>query len=141
VRFWDSSGIVPLLVQESQSALVDRLMEEDAAIVSWWGTPIECMSALARQRRDGALDADGLQAATARLRRLATVWIEVPPGPHVREHASRLVRVHPLRAADATQLAAALVAADFRPDTLEFVTFDDPQAEAAEREGFRLVGR
>ena len=36
-------------------------------------------------------------------------WTEVPPIERVRDQASRLLRVHPLRAADALQLAAALV--------------------------------
>jgi len=42
--------------------------------------------------------------------------------------------VHPLRAADALQLAAALVACDERPDVLAFVTLDDRIAEAASTE-------
>jgi predicted nucleic acid-binding protein len=51
VRFWDSSSIIPLLVQEGQSARADALLTEDPAIVAWWGSMIECASALARQRR------------------------------------------------------------------------------------------
>jgi hypothetical protein len=47
----------------------------------------------------------------------------------------RLVRVHPLRAADAMPLAAAIVAAEMRPSGLERVTADRRLAEAAEREG------
>jgi hypothetical protein len=44
--------------------------------------------------------------------------------------------VHPLRAADALQLAAAYVAAERRPATLEFVTLDDRLRLAAMKEGF-----
>lgn len=51
----------------------------------------------------------------------------------------RLLRVHRLRAADAVQIAAAIVAADFQPGSLEFVTLDVRQADAAEREGFRVI--
>jgi uncharacterized protein len=139
VRFWDASAIVPLLVREPQSDRVDAILAQDRTVVVWWGTVVECTSALLRQRRDGALDPRGLTAATARLRRLATSWIEVQPGDHVRDHALRLLRIHRLRAGDALQLAAALIAADTRPDTIEFVTLDARQAEAAEREGFRVV--
>ncbi len=57
-----------------------------------------------------------------------------------RRYAERLVETHPLRAGDALQLAAAIVAAEERPDSIEFVTFDRRQAEAAEREGFRVLG-
>ena len=50
------------------------------------------------------------------------------------------VETHPLRAADALQVGAALVAAEESPATLEFVTLDRKLAVAAEREGFRVVG-
>lgn len=66
------------------------------------------------------------------------VWAEVGPTTGVREQAMRLVRVHSLRAANAVQLAAAIVASDFQPISLEFVTLDTRQAEAAEKEGFRV---
>lgn len=139
MRFWDASAIVPLLVQERLSARADELLAEDHAIVTWWGTMIECHSGLARVHRDGFLDLSGAQAATARLRRLASSWIEVPAVAPVREQAVRLLRIHPLRAGDAVQLAAAIVAAEFRTDALEFVTFDSRQAAAADLEGFRVM--
>jgi hypothetical protein len=53
--------------------------------------------------------------------------------------AQRLLRVHPLRAADSLQLAAAIVAAEGDPATLEFVGLDDRLNDAAAREGFRVV--
>jgi hypothetical protein len=66
-------------------------------------------------------------------------WQEIAPTPQVREQAERLVRVHPLRAADALQLAAGLVAADFRPGSLTFVTLDERLARTAQREGFAVA--
>jgi predicted nucleic acid-binding protein len=63
-------------------------------------------------------------------------WIEVEPTEEVRETARRLLRAHPLRAADALQLAAAFIAAEGRPPTLAFVTLDDRLRTAAAREGF-----
>jgi hypothetical protein len=57
----------------------------------------------------------------------------------VKEQAIRLTRIHPLRAAGALQLAAAIVAANFQPRSLEFVTLDMRQARAAEAEGFPLA--
>jgi hypothetical protein len=49
------------------------------------------------------------------------------------------LRVHPLRAADALQLAAAFIAAERRPSSLEVVTLDDRLAAAARKEGFVLT--
>jgi hypothetical protein len=51
----------------------------------------------------------------------------------------RLLRVHALRAGDALQLAAALVAAEGQPGSLEIVTLDERLALAASREGLRVV--
>ena len=63
-------------------------------------------------------------------------WIRVMFAP---EAAIRFLRVHPLRAADALQLAAAFVAAERRPSSLELVTLDDWLAAAARKEGFLLA--
>lgn len=52
------------------------------------------------------------------------------------EAATPLVQ---LRAADAVQLAAAFVASEHRPSTLELVTLDERFAAAARKEGFVVV--
>ena len=139
MRYWDSSALIPLIVEQAASAGLRRVARDDPAVVTWWGTPIECASALGRLARDDLLTPHATAAAMARLRAAITMWTELAPSPDVKEQATRLTRVHPLRAADAVQLAAAIVAADFRPRSLEFVTLDMRQARAAEAEGFSLV--
>jgi hypothetical protein len=57
----------------------------------------------------------------------------------VRRHAQRLVESHPIKAGDALQIGAALAAAERDPTLVEFVTFDENQATAAEREGLRVL--
>ena len=74
-----------------------------------------------------------------RLRDLAEGWHEIDPSEIVRESAIRFLRVHPLRSPDGLQLAAAFIAAERRPASLEFVTLDERLAEAARKEGFPLV--
>ena len=74
-----------------------------------------------------------------RLKQLAAGWHEIDPSDAVRETAVRFLRVHPLRTADALQLAAAFVAAERRPSSLEIVTLDERLAAAARKEGFVLV--
>jgi hypothetical protein len=64
---------------------------------------------------------------------------EVLPTERLRSTADRLLRVHPLRAADALQLAAALAWADNAPSGLAFVCLDRPLREAAQKEGFVLI--
>jgi predicted nucleic acid-binding protein len=138
MRFWDASAIIPLLTSESTTAALQSLAENDPAMLVWWATEVECASAIARLERDGALDHAAVTQAFERLRQLANSWHEVDPGDPVREAAVRFLRVHPLRAADALQLAAAFVAAERRPSSLEIVTLDDRLAVAARKEGFRL---
>lgn len=140
MRFWDSSALVALLVDEPRSAAAEAWLREDPEIIVWWATEIECASAVARLEREGALDPGGTRTALSRLRRLAGAWNEVEASDAVRRVALRILRVHPLRAADALQLAAASVAAEGDPASLEFVTFDARLAAAAELEGFAHLG-
>jgi hypothetical protein len=139
MKYWDSSALIPLLVEQAASAGLRRVARDDPAVITWWATPVECASALGRLARDDLLTPHATAAAMARLRTAITMWTELAPSPDVKEQAIRLTRVHPLRAADALQLAAAIVAANFQPRSLEFVTLDMRQARAAEAEGFPLV--
>lgn len=139
MRFWDSSALVPLVVKEPSSPALDRLASDDPEISAWWATQVECASAIARRVRALGAD-DGRSAhAHAELAELAKGWIEVPPSERLRDLALRLVRVHDLRAGDALQLAAAVVASEERPATLEVVTLDGRLADAAGREGFAVL--
>jgi len=137
VRFWDSSALVPLLLQQAQSDRVRHLVEQDGELVVWWGSAIECASAIARLHRDGHLTLPEERNSRSLLDVLRASWFEVQPGDAVREQAMRLLRLHSLRAADALQLAAALEWAGTPPED-ELVTFDDRLREAAQREGFRV---
>jgi predicted nucleic acid-binding protein len=139
MRFWDASAIVPLLMAESTTKVLQRLAAAESSMLVWWGTQVECASAIARLERDGALDTAAASAAFERLKQLAEGWHEVDASDGIREAAIRFVRVHPLRAADALQLAAAFVAAERRPSSLELITLDDRLAAAARKEGFALI--
>jgi predicted nucleic acid-binding protein len=139
MKFWDTSALLPLIVQEPRTAAMVAVMRDDPAAAVWWATRVECWSALARLERDGRLSEDQVAGAATILDEAARGWTEVPPIERVRDQASRLVRLHPLRAADALQLAAALVLTDFEPRSLPFVTLDDRLAAAARREGFTIV--
>ena len=103
------------------------------------GPPTECISALARRRREGRLPARSETAARRALDALAASWSEILPGDGLRQGAERLLTVHPLRAADAFQLAAALVWARGEPQGRILVSVNDRLREAAEREGFEVV--
>ena len=139
MRYWDSSAIVPLLVAERRSAALVAELERDPMVIAWWASAVECVSAAARLEHDGALDPPATRTAIERLDALEMAWAEVQPSDQVRSLAIRLLRVHPLRAADGLQLAAALVAAEGSPGSMAFVTLDERLALAAEREGLAVV--
>ena len=139
MKFWDASAIVPLLLTEASTKYLQALAVKDPDILVWWGTEVECASAIARLERDGDLDEATVVRAFERLKQVAGGWHEVDPTDAVREAAVRFVRVHPLRAADSLQLAAAFVAAERRPASLELITLDDRLAVAARKEGFAVV--
>lgn len=140
MRFWDSSALVPLLVSEESSDALALLMRDDPAAAIWWSTPVECASAIARLEREDRVSRDAAALARQRLAAAAGGWSEVGPTDRVRDQSLRLLRLHTLRAADALHLAAALVLADFDPKSLPFVTLDPQLRDAAEREGFEVLG-
>ena len=136
MTFWDSSALVPLLAAEPSTPRAQAHYLRDPEVVVWWGSPVECASAIARLERDGSLSPAEVSESFTRLDALAPSWMEIEPSGEVREAARRFLRVHPLRAADALQLAAAFVAAERRPSTLAFVTLDERLRAAASKEGF-----
>lgn len=139
MRFWDSSAIIPLCLKEQLSGTVKSLIKADEDIVVWWITRVECLSALSRRRREGALSTDAELKAKAILSALSAEWSEVQPSELVRLRAERLLAIHSLQSADAFQLAAALIWAQENPQGHEVVCLDQNLREAAHREGFTVL--
>jgi predicted nucleic acid-binding protein len=138
VRFWDTSAVVPLLVEQEASSRATAWVREDEAIVLWTLTPVEVISALRRLVRDGVLEERDAQLAEERLDELVQacqVVIDVEP---VKALAARLLRLHPLRAFDALQLGAALHWAEGHSRGRALHTLDARLAGAARREGFTV---
>jgi predicted nucleic acid-binding protein len=140
MRFWDSSALVALVVDDAWSASAKRWHAEDPDIVAWCLSPTEVWSAVARRRREDLLRSPELRVARQRLAELGGSWHEIDDVPAVRSRAQRLLEVHPLRAADALQLAAALLMVQDRPDRAALVTVDVRLGECADSEGFTVVG-
>lgn len=136
MRFWDASALVPLFIAETNTAKVERLLTSDEQIAAWWGSLVECVSAVARVERSGRGTADEVTGTLQRLHLLHDGWLEVSPSEEIRAEAQRLLRLHTLRAADALQLAAAKALA---AHAFPFVSFDVRLRTAAQREGLRVV--
>jgi hypothetical protein len=137
--FWDTSAIIPVLLREPRSAALTAALAADREVTLWWGTPVECLSAIYRRHRESPVPAPLLTEALNRLRALVEDADAVSPTDEVQRRAGRLVAAHPLRAADALQLGAALVWCEEQPQGEAFVCLDDRLREAARREGFSLA--
>jgi uncharacterized protein len=137
--YWDSSALISLFVDELGSEGRTSLLREDSQVITWWGSRVECASALNRLQRERSLDEGGLTQALGNLEAFYETCMEVLPSEEVRKRAVRLLRVHPLRAADAMQLAAALLASREDPSSLALVTSDDRLRSAASKEGFQVL--
>jgi predicted nucleic acid-binding protein len=116
-----------------------RRLDEDQVVITWAWTRVELAGAVERVSREGKLSRSERRASLDRLIEMATNWDEVIDMAAVRTRALALLGRHSLRAADAAHLGAALWAAKDDPSTLEFVCLDRRLADAAEREGLRVL--
>jgi predicted nucleic acid-binding protein len=139
VRYWDASAVVPLVVEEPSSAVVREWLREDGHMVTWALTRLELASAVERRARQGVLSADSRREVLARFTKLAQHWDEVTDIVAVVRLGLPLLSRHSLRAADAAQLASALLLGEGDPASVYFVCLDQRLAETAEREGLSVV--
>ncbi|HET6280139.1 MAG TPA: type II toxin-antitoxin system VapC family toxin [Polyangia bacterium] len=139
VRFWDTSALIPLVVEEGRSSACRRLFRDKADLVVWALTRTEMTSAVWRRAREGDLASGQVPRALARIAALSSRWSEITDIDLVRDRAERLLGQHALRAADALQLGAALVLTRERPRGRDLVTVDGELARAAANEGFRVL--
>lgn len=139
MRYWDASALVPLVVAEEASARALGWIEEDPLVVTWIWTRVELTGAVERRARHGEISVGERRTLLDRVDNLASRWDEVVDVVAVRVRALTLLARHDLRAADAAQLGAAMLAAEDDPSGLVFVCLDERLAAAADREGLRVL--
>jgi predicted nucleic acid-binding protein len=138
MRFWDTSALLPLMLEEAESGRMRQLLAEDGAIAIATITPLEIASTLWRRRNAGLLRVDEHHHAEAMFAELSGRWNEVAQTSLVLKTALRVVTRHPLRTLDAIQLGAAIVLSDV-PACMTLVTLDKNLATAARAEGFPVL--
>jgi len=139
VKFWDTSALIPLLLEEPGTDLALAWIREDADVVIWGLTRLEMAASIERASRDGRISPAARQAALGRADRIATDASEVTDLAAVRVRAVPVLGRHALRASDAAQLGAALLVADPDPRSLTMVVLDRRLADAALREGLKVL--
>ena len=141
MRYWDASALVPLLVAERDTELVRSWLSDDDRIVTWAWTRTEIVGAVERRTREGSLSRNQRREVLRRLDAFARSWDEVIDVLAVRSRANALLARHPLRAADAGQLGAALLVQEQIAGVLDFVCLDRRLSSAAELESLRATHR
>ena len=125
-------------MREAGSASVQALLRRSPRAVARI-SEVEVASAVCRRCRKGF-------SPVEREEILAALGLDIPSfvvvelSPEVVVRARQLLAEHPLRAADAVQLASALVLADASGEPVTFVAFDVALRRAAAEEGLRLAG-
>jgi len=136
MKFWDSSALVPLIVAEKETDYCMKTLSGDQEMLIWCLSKVEVISALCRMVRYEKFSESDFNKAKKQFNELIQRAYEVKAIEKVRNRALRLLEVHPLRAADACQLASALVATQEDPDRLSILSFDERLKSAAAKEGF-----
>ena len=140
MKFWDTSALVPLILDEPMSQRMRSVFGNDPEIVTSAFTSVEIASAVWRRRHAGKISVAAHQDADILFANLSTSWSEHPVTEDAIHAAIGAMSRHALRAGDALQLGAALVAAGDATKPY-FVTLDEDLAAAARAEGFPVIGR
>lgn len=140
MRFWDTSALVPLIVEEERSDECRAVMLRDRAVVVWAFTELEAFARIYRDsKQHGKLSDAEAKEAERRLALAARTWRRVGEIDAVVARFKVISRGHGLKAADCLQLAAALEWAKGYPKGKGFVAADGPLVEAADRDGFAVT--
>ncbi len=137
--YWDASALVPLFVVEPGSESVRTWLSEDDRIITWVWTRTEIVSAIERRTREGSLSRRQRRNVLERFNAFADSWDEVTDVLAVRARANALLGRHPLRAADAGHLGAALLVKEHLSHPLTFVCLDRRLSSAAKSESLRVI--
>lgn len=138
MRFWDTSALVPLVLKESTTEDMALLLAADPDILVSVFTSVELASTIWRKARlaQATLTRKDVETLTDFLEAVSK---KVENTDAVSSHAREVLSRHPLRAADAVQLASAMTARGDARFSLPFVTLDTRLAAAARAEGFPVL--
>ena len=139
MRFWDASALVPLLIAEEATSIVSECSSEDERIVTWAWSRVEVVGAIERRVREGSVSRAERRNVLERFHAFANSWDEITDLVAVRSKAIPLLARHPIRAADAGQLGAALLFNETTPGVLAFVCLDRRLSITAELEALRVI--
>jgi uncharacterized protein len=137
--FFDASAVVPLCLAQTSSPMARRHYRTFSRQVVAPTTLIEVASAVYRAVRLGLLAPTGVKRAMERLGQLDKRWTEIELTVGSRNLGVEMIAHYDLRAADAIQLASALIWCKEQPRNRPFVCFDHSLSAAASAAGFDII--
>lgn len=137
-RYFDASALVKRYVRETGSNVVRRLLGSGVAASSRL-SEVEIASGIARRAREGSITARQRDRMLTALQRDVPALAIVEIVSDVTAQARALLLRHPLRAADAIQLASCLYLQRELAESVPFVAFDHRLLDAARAEGLNVV--
>lgn len=135
IAYFDTSAIVPLVINEPTTAVCNRIWTESTRVVSVRLLYPEARAALARAERMGRLTRAQLTTAVAELDLIIDEVDMIEVTAVLAQAAGELAQRYGLRGYDAVHLAAALAVAD---EDLVLVTGDADLAAAARAIGIAV---
>ncbi len=137
IAYFDTSAVVPLIIDEPATDVCNRIWNESSRVVSVRLLYPEGRAALARAHRLNRVTRTQLAAAVAELDAIVDQVDHVEVTPQLAQTAGALAEQHGLRGYDAVHLAAAQAVGD---DDLLLVTGDIDLATAALDLGITVSG-
>ena len=128
IAYFDTSAIIPLIINEPSSDRCNRMWDESSRVVSVRLLYPEARAALAKAERMGRLSATQRAAAVVELETIITQVDHIEVTEPLAHRAGELAQAHGLRGYDAVHLAAASAVAD---SDVVLVTGDTDLAKAA----------
>ena len=135
IAYFDTSAIVPLIINEASTDLCNRVWNESSRVLSVRLLYPEARAALAKAQRLGRLSGKQLIAAVVELESILTEVDHIEVTVALARRAGELAQEYSLRGYDAVHLAAASAVAD---SDVVLVTGDSDLANAANSIGIAV---
>jgi uncharacterized protein len=135
IAYFDTSAIIPLIINEPSSDRCNRVWDESSRVVSVRLLYPEARAALAKAERMGRLSAAKRVAAIVELETIIAQVDHIEVTEAFAHRAGELAQAHGLRGCDAVHLAAASAVAD---SDVVLVTGDSDLAKAANSIGIAV---
>lgn len=138
ITYVDSSALVRRYARQRGSLAFRRFLLTATVVATVATTRVEIVSALRRLEREGRIGRRGIRRTLRAVDEDWPVMWKVPVNDLLIERAEHCLAAQNLRAADAIQLAAAMLFANLLGEPVTFAVFDVRLRTAARAAGFSL---